>query len=142
LDVPASTPPTIPVEEPTVALAVVLLVHVPPVVELKSVVVPPAHTLSVPPIAAGRGFTVIDVVLWQPVGRLYVIVAVPVVTPVTVPVADPTATLLLPLHVPPGVLFVKVTCDPTHTLVLPPAIPAGKGFTVNVAVLKHPVLTI
>jgi hypothetical protein len=45
----------------------VLLLHVPPVVVLLTVVVSPAHTCSVPVMAAGSGFTVTVAVRIQPV---------------------------------------------------------------------------
>ena len=49
--VPAETPVTIPVEEPTVATAVLLLLQTPPAVESVSVRVPPTQALGVPPMA-------------------------------------------------------------------------------------------
>jgi hypothetical protein len=55
--VPLETPVTIPVEL-TVAIAVLLLLHVPPVVASVSVDVPPTATVVVPEIAAGTGLTV------------------------------------------------------------------------------------
>ena len=51
---------------PTVAKLVLLLLHVPPPVVDDRVVVLPIHTVEVPVRAAGRAFTVIDVVLTQP----------------------------------------------------------------------------
>ena len=48
IQVPAETPVTIPVEEPTVAMEPLLLVQWPPVVESTSVLVEPAQTLPVP----------------------------------------------------------------------------------------------
>jgi hypothetical protein len=58
--VPDDTPVTVPVV-PTVAVAVLVLLHTPPVVVSTNVVVaPPAHTFSVPVIEAGvvgKGFT-------------------------------------------------------------------------------------
>ena len=65
VDVPAFAPVTTPVDEPTVAFAVVLLVHVPPVVPvLASVVVALLHTVSVPDMAVGSAsiFTVVTLV--------------------------------------------------------------------------------
>ena len=64
--VPAETPttsPVVPVPEPIVATAVLLLVHVPPVVASLSEVVVVAQRLAVPDIAAGKGFTVTVTVL-------------------------------------------------------------------------------
>ena len=61
--VPAITPDTTPEPPFTVAVAVALLVHAPPVVTSPNdVVIPPAHTVAVPVIAAGavgNGLTVI-----------------------------------------------------------------------------------
>ena len=48
VDVPADTPVTMPLAEPIVATAGVLLLHVPPVVMLERVVVAPIHVVSVP----------------------------------------------------------------------------------------------
>ncbi len=53
---PAATPVTMPVAEPTVAIPIALLVHVPAL--LVSVVVEPAHTDAVPLIVVGKAFTV------------------------------------------------------------------------------------
>lgn len=58
---PAATPLTIPEDEPTVAIEVLLLLHVPPVVALLSVVAAVVHTASVPvivPAVDGVAFTV------------------------------------------------------------------------------------
>jgi hypothetical protein len=54
------------VDEPTVAVAPLLL-HAPPLVALLSVVEAPAHTCVVPVIADGNGFTVMVAVAVQPV---------------------------------------------------------------------------
>ena len=53
--VPAAMPDTTP-DVPIVAIAGVLLLHVPPVVVLAIVVVAPAHTLIVPVMADTVGF--------------------------------------------------------------------------------------
>ena len=65
--VPAATPFTIPESKPTVAVPVLLLLHVPPTASL-SVIFDPAHTFIVPVIAAGNGLTVITALTIQPVG--------------------------------------------------------------------------
>lgn len=67
--VPAATPVTIPVD-PTVATNELLLLHAPPVVVSVSVVLSPAQTLAVPPMAAGKLFTVTTVVVAQPSGNV------------------------------------------------------------------------
>jgi hypothetical protein len=66
--VPADTPTTTPDAEPIVAIAVLLLTHVPPVEAVARGVVRPAHTSRVPVITAGIGFvvTVVVVVVAQP----------------------------------------------------------------------------
>jgi hypothetical protein len=55
--VPADIPVTVPVEEPTVAMPVAPLLHVPPVGVPLKVEVPPTHITNVPDIV-GTGFTV------------------------------------------------------------------------------------
>ena len=62
MDVPAATPVVIPVEEPIVAMLVLLLAHVPPLVVFARVVVVVAHTVGVPVIAGKVGLTVTLVV--------------------------------------------------------------------------------
>ena len=57
LTVPAATPVTTPVLF-TVAVAVLALLHEPPVVVHARVVVVPGHTLAVPVMVAGVWFTV------------------------------------------------------------------------------------
>ena len=121
-----------------VATAVLLLVHAPPVLVLLSAVVRPAHTFIVPVIAAGNGLTVTAVVLIQPVASIYVIVAVPAVTPVTTPVDALIAAIvpLLLLHTPDGVASLSAVVRPAHTLVTP-VIASGNGFTVTAVVAIH-----
>ena len=65
--VPDTRPLTIPVVRLTVAVAVVLLLQVPPVVISLNVIIVPAHRLELPVIAAGDGVTVIGLVTVQPV---------------------------------------------------------------------------
>ena len=64
--VPALIPVMMPEVAPIVAIAVLLLVHVPPAAVLVSVVVEPIHTSAVPAIEAGKGFTVNEAVRIQP----------------------------------------------------------------------------
>jgi hypothetical protein len=54
---PNATPVTTPVEDPTVAIAVLLLLQVPPEIASLRAVVRPEHTTVLPVIAAGREFT-------------------------------------------------------------------------------------
>jgi hypothetical protein len=137
--VPAVTPVTTPEVELTVALALLAL-HVPPLVELVSVLVDPTHTFGVPAIAAGVGLTVNGVVTKQPVGKVNVMFNVPAATPVTIPVPEPTVAneALLLLHVLLPEPFVKVVVNPTHTFGVP-LLAEGVGFTVDETVLMHPV---
>ena len=58
----AVTPVTVPVL-PIVAMAVLLLLQLPPVVASVRVIVVPADTVSVPPIVAGIGLTVTTAVV-------------------------------------------------------------------------------
>lgn len=63
--VPAATPVTTPDEDPTVAIAVLLLDHV-PLPETDKVVVWPTQTAVRPVIPEGMGLTVIVLVAEQP----------------------------------------------------------------------------
>jgi len=66
LVVPPVTPLTIPVAEPTVATAVLLLLHAPPVTVLLNVVVVPGHALAVPVMVDGAALTVTTAVAVLP----------------------------------------------------------------------------
>jgi hypothetical protein len=61
--VPKALPVTIPEEEPIEAIAVLLLLHVPPVGVLLSVVVAPKQAISVPVMGEGKLVTVTVVVV-------------------------------------------------------------------------------
>ena len=67
--VPWNTPDTMP-EVPTVAMAVPLLVQVPPGMPSVSGVVEPIHTCIMPVIGVGTEFTVTEVVARQPVAAM------------------------------------------------------------------------
>ena len=67
--VPGLTPVTSPVAELMAAIAVLLLLHVPPAVALVKVVVVPAHSPDTPLMAEGTATTVIVFVTVQPVPR-------------------------------------------------------------------------
>lgn len=135
----ADMPVTRPVPKPTVAIAGLLLVHVPLGTGWLSVVVNPSHTLNVPVIATGAGVTVTTIVDVQPALNAYVIVVVPGLIPVTMPVAEPIVPTdgVLLAQLPPGVLFVNVICEPTHTLV-GPTIGAAAETTVITMVTAQP----
>lgn len=64
--VPAETPVTTPVPEPTVAIPVAEELHVPPDVPSLSVVVEPAHIAALPVMDAGNAFTVTVVLAVHP----------------------------------------------------------------------------
>jgi hypothetical protein len=66
---PPATPEMMPVEEPAVATAVLLLLHVPPPASL-SVVVPLAQSVLVPVIADGTAFIATVAVFTHPVPNL------------------------------------------------------------------------
>ena len=105
-----------------------------------------------PVIAAtvGNAFTVTtaDAVFVQLFEFVYVYVmfAVPALTPVTSPVEELTiAVAVFELdHEPPVVTFSNVTVDPSHTEVVPViAATVGKAFTVTTVaelVAEHPLL--
>lgn len=66
-EVPAIRPFTVPVAEPTVATAVLLLLQVPPGVASDKVAVDPIQTDEIPLIEPGNGFTVRIAAALQPV---------------------------------------------------------------------------
>jgi hypothetical protein len=91
-------------------------------------------------MAAGSVLTVTTVVRMQPVGSVYVIVAVPVAMPETTPVVVTMVAMamLLLLHVPAVEVFVNVVVSPRQTEAEPP-ITAGSGSTVTTVVAVQPV---
>lgn len=135
--VPGRAPDTVP---PAVigAIAGVELLQVPPGVASVRVEKVPWQKLSVPKMAVGNGFTVTSAVIRQPVGKVYVMVAVPVPAPVTQPVELTEAiALLLELHEPPGVASVRQFVSPRQMLMLP-EIAAGNGSTVTTTEMVQP----
>ena len=126
---PAAIPVTVP-SEPTVALAVLLLLHVPPAVASVRLTVKPTHIGALPVIAV-IGLTVTTTVFWQLAPVIYVINAVPPLTPVTTPVDGATVATATSsvLQVPPVTLLCSVIVEPWHTGVLPVNAP-GVAFTV------------
>jgi hypothetical protein len=69
--VTATDPPvTIPDNEPTLAIAGLLLLQVPPPVASVNVVVSPEHTINTPDIGAGSASTVTTAVMIHPVGNV------------------------------------------------------------------------
>ena len=65
--VPRATPLTTPVVLPMVAVAVVVLIQVPPATPSLSVIVAPTHTADGPVIAVGIVYTATVVLTLQPV---------------------------------------------------------------------------
>ena len=118
---PAVTPVTTPVDDPTVAFAELLL-HVPLDVTSLSVVVAAGQTVVVPVIELTVGselFTVIIDVAYcvpQPLVTAYDIVVVPADTPVTIPDEAPiVACAELLLHTPPDTPSLNVVVDEVQT---------------------------
>ena len=142
--IPTTPPVTIPVADPTLATAELLLVHTPGVATSLSVVAEPEHTAVVPSIPVGNGLTVSTAVLIQPVdNNVYVmvtVVGVNTVPAVTRPVVDPIfakdAELLL--QVPPGVPSLNDVVNPAQTVSVP-SIGLGNGLTVTIADMLQPV---
>jgi len=100
-------------------MVTLLLVHTPPVGVAVKATVLPAHTTvpTVEPDITGVGLTVTMVVAKQPLGIVYVITAVPGLTPVTMPEAEPTVAIPgdPDVHVPPDGVPVRLVVDPTQT---------------------------
>jgi len=113
---------TNPVEELIDATEILLLTHVPPPTLLVNVVVSPWHTLNVPEIVAGIGFTVNTAETVQPpAGDVQMIVELPAPIAVTLPPALIVATaMLLLLHDTPASVLVSNEVLPAHALSVPP----------------------
>ena len=138
-DSPVTTPPDV-----MLAIAELLLLHVPPTVAFVNVMELVIVTAAGPDIAA-TGATVLTVialvtiVVPQLFVTLYVIFTAPAATPLTTPVDAFTVAIDVDelVHVPPAVEFVRVVVAPVHTVDDPP-IAANDGaplFTVIVIVL-------
>lgn len=134
--VPAAIPVTTPEPVPTVATVVAADDHVPGVVALANVVLPPAHTVAVPVIVAGNGCTVTVTERAHMVDSVYCITVVPMSEAVTTPVAIPTEATAasLVLHTPPTGDDDKVVVLPSHTTNGGADIGEGSGLTVIVRV--------
>ena len=127
-------PALIPVKSPEefIVVLLLLLLQLPLPASLK-IVVEVAQTLNDPEISEGNELTVTLNVIIQPVSSVYVITAVPTVAPDTLPEPSTLAFVLLLVHVPSGVVSVKVVTKPRHTLAVP-MIAEGKGLTVTIVV--------
>ncbi len=113
--VPKAIPFTIPVPDPMVALAVTLLVQVPPADELVSVTVAPGHTDELPVIVAGDGSTVNTSDPVHPPVVVKEIVDVPELMAVITPVELIVATEVFDeVQVPPEMLAVTVSVLPAQ----------------------------
>jgi hypothetical protein len=137
--VPVAIPVTNPESRTTVALAVLLLIQVPPAVALDKSAVDPTQTLLGPVLAAGAAITVTSVVLIQPVGNVYVIVVVPNDAGVTTPPEEMVATPVVPLlHVPPAGDDDKPVVPAGQSNILPVMV-SGMLFTVTANTDLQPV---
>jgi hypothetical protein len=121
-EVPPDTPVTTPDATTTVATDGVLLLHVPPALELLKVMDDAWQNTTLPVIAAGNGLTVTIPVMMQPVGAVYVTAVIPTATADIIPDDEPiVAIAVLPLaHVPPAMALVKVAVVPRHSDDEPP----------------------
>ena len=107
-------PLTEPVEASIEIIADDVVLQVPPVVAFDRFVFSPAQTPVVPVMAPGNGSIITVAVVRQPVGSVYVIVALPAEAPVIVPVPEPIVAISEALLVqdPPGVGSVSVLVSP------------------------------
>jgi hypothetical protein len=113
---PAETPVTTPPEE-IVALAVELLLHVPPAAEGVRVMVEPIHTADEPLIVSAVTVSgKVATALLQLLVTVYEMVTVPDKTPVTTPEELTDATVLFDVdQTPPIVESTSVMLEPTPT---------------------------
>jgi uncharacterized protein (DUF362 family) len=141
VNVNVAVPPLTPVTTPpfvTVATAVLLLVHVPPVVGLK-VVVEPTHIVLVPVmLTEGLTLTVNGAVATEVhplLVKVYVNVAEPAAIAVINPALEIVATAVLLLTHVPSVVGLTVVVPPIHSEVLEPVIfIVGRALTVTALV--------
>ena len=128
---------TIPVGAVTVAIRASLLLQEPPVVLLLNVIVLPWHIGPEPVIGEEAPmFTV--VLVRQPDVSVYVMSALPLLTPVNNPVVDPIVAILVLLlcHVPPADASDNDTKVLAGILVVP--LIAFTLFTVTIVVIPQP----
>jgi hypothetical protein len=131
----------IPVAEPATAIAVLLLLQVPPVVAEDKVLVAPRQMPVVPVIDAGAGLTVRMADLAHPVeDSVNIMLEFPAETALMVPLVAPmvATVVLLLLHVPAPDALVSVADVPAQSESVPPIL-AGRAITVTTLVVKHPV---
>jgi len=145
-EVPADTPVTIPVVDPTVAIEVAELDQVPPEVVLIHCSDDPIQIGVFPDMVWATGAVIVTVFVavltHPPMVTEYVIVAVPADTPVTVPFDEPTVAIDVAelVHVPPVVVLVQVWEEPIQIGVVPVivCVTGAVMVTVFVAVLTQP----
>jgi len=138
--VPDATPMTTP-DVPTVAIAALLLIQVPPLVASVKVIVAPEHTVVGPEMAATVGVAVrviecVAIAVPQLLVTEYDITTEPPVTPVTTP---PVLTVAMAfeelIQVPPPAELVRLIVAPVHKVEEPVSVPAlGLGLTVTTVV--------
>ena len=137
---PCVIPETSPVTESTVATALLLLVHKPPVIASDNNVTSPLQTWGLPEIESGNGFTVSVNMLKQPSAKVYVITDVPTDTAVSMPVALLMVATVVSLEIqvmPVG--EADNTVVPPAQVLVEPCIGLGWKFTVTAVVVLHPV---
>jgi len=155
VELPGATPVTMPVEEFTVAAAVLLLLQVPPPVPVMVNVVDKPEHIDDAPLTVPAFATAFTVTSWvavevpHPFDSVYVMVEFPGDTLVTTPVVASTVAtpVLLLVQAPPLFpLELKLIADPLHTDEPPLMVPAFKtGFTVTGAkefAVPHTVVTV
>jgi hypothetical protein len=116
-----------------------LLVHVPPEVELPRVVLVPEQAFKVPVIVAGLAVTVAMTDALQPVLNEYVMFAVPAPMPESTPVELIVAVVVVPpVQEPLLIVAASVVVAPGHTAGVPRM--AGASLTVTTIDRAQPVL--
>lgn len=127
-----------PVPDPTVATVIFPLVQVPPLTLLLRVADAPTHIDVLPLIVPGAARTVTVANAVQPVVLVYVMTAVPLLTPVMIPEKKPAVAMpvALLLQVPPVVALLSVVVVPAHNTLVP-VMAAGDVLTVTVATATH-----
>jgi hypothetical protein len=136
---------TTPVDAATLAIAGLLLAHVPPVAAAVSVTDEATHTAPAPLMVAEAAeppptvTVAVVVAVPQALVTEYVIVAVPALLPLTTPVVDTEAMEAeLVDQLPPATVLVSVVVAPVQIAVVPEIDPAdGAEFTVMVAVVEE-----
>ena len=128
--------------DPSSEIVVLVVLQAPPDTKLLNDIDKPTHTEDAPIMPDGAGLTVTTVVIEQDAPVVYVIFAVPAVTPLTIPVEAPTpATDGLLVDQVPEPSSVSAVVAPAHTTGRP-MIGVGAGFIITVTVLVQPAGTV